>query len=191
MRTNATTPSKSLKDCVRYAFARQPDVIKHSTQCFDSQPLHARMVRGSHGYVWLLSAKQWDSPEVDTFALGTGSISILFLNSPYARDSTAIQVLTHVFFFLNLALFIIFNIITAARYIIFPDIWSTMMNHPIQSLYTGTYPMGGATLISVAVGQIYQRDGFGGIGFLYAMWGFWWLDVAISLACAFEVVHIM
>ncbi|KAI0821618.1 voltage-dependent anion channel [Trametes gibbosa] len=123
--------------------------------------------------------------------MGTGSISILFHNAPYARDSTAMHVLTYVFFFLNLALFIVFNVITAARYIMFPDIWSTMIHHPIQSLYTGTYPMGAATLISVAVGEIYETSGFGGTAFLYVMWGVWWLDVAISFACAFEILHFM
>ncbi|KAI0630203.1 voltage-dependent anion channel [Trametes polyzona] len=123
--------------------------------------------------------------------MGTGSIAILFLNSPYARDSTTIHVFTYIFFFLNLALFILFNVFTIARYTIWPDIWTMMIHHPIQSLYVGTYPMGGATLLNVAVGQIYARDGFGGKGFLYTMWGLWWLDVMISFGCAFEIVHIM
>ncbi|KAI0694001.1 voltage-dependent anion channel [Cerioporus squamosus] len=122
--------------------------------------------------------------------MGTGSISILFHNFPYATESKLIVVLTYIFFFLNLALFIIFNALTAARYILFPDIWSIMLRHPTQSLFIGTYPMGAATLISVAVGLIYE-GGFGGQAFLYSMWALWWLDVAISLVCTFAIVHIM
>lgn len=122
---------------------------------------------------------------------GTGSISILFLNSPFANESSTVAILTYIFFFLNLALFILFNALTIARYTIFPDIWTMMIHNPIQSLYLGTYPMAGATLISVAVGRIYERDGFGGKSFLYAIWGFWWIDVALSLGCAFLLVHIM
>ncbi len=99
-------------------------------------------------------------------------------------------VFTYIFFFLNLALFIIFNALTAARYILFPDIWSIMLRHPTQSLYLGTYPMGAATLISVAVGLIYE-GGFGGRAFLYTLWALWWLDVALSLLCTFVIVHIM
>ncbi|KAI8972220.1 voltage-dependent anion channel [Trametes punicea] len=123
--------------------------------------------------------------------MGTGSISILFNNSPYTKDSTAIVVLTYIFFFLNLALFIIFNALTIARYVIFPDIWPLMIHHPVQSLFIGTYPMGAATLLNIAVGFFYEKYGFGGKGFLYTMWGLWWLDVILSIGCAFELVHIM
>ncbi|KAH9895128.1 voltage-dependent anion channel-domain-containing protein [Cubamyces lactineus] len=123
--------------------------------------------------------------------MGTGSISILFNNSPYARDSPTMEALTYFFFFLNLVLFVIFNALTLARYIMFPDIWSMMIHHPIQSLFIGAYPMGLSTLINIAVGFLYERKGFGGQGFLYAMWGLWWFDVVLSVACAFELVHIM
>ncbi|KAI9068273.1 hypothetical protein FKP32DRAFT_173940 [Trametes sanguinea] len=123
--------------------------------------------------------------------MGTGSISILFNNSPYAQDSPVIKAFTFIFFFLNLALFVVFNLLTIARYIIFPDIWSLMIHHPVQSLFVGTYPMGLSTLLNIAVGFLYQRYHFGGRGFLYAMWGLWWFDVFLSIACAFELVHIM
>ncbi|KAI0355634.1 hypothetical protein OH77DRAFT_300642 [Trametes cingulata] len=123
--------------------------------------------------------------------MGTGSISILFNNSPYARDSKTMEILAFVFFFLNFVLFVIFNALTLARYIIFPDIWSIMIHHPTQSLFVGTYPMGAATLLNVAISLVYEKYHFGGTGFLYAMWGLWWLDVALSFACAFEIVHIM
>ncbi|KAH9931134.1 voltage-dependent anion channel [Epithele typhae] len=123
--------------------------------------------------------------------MGTGAISILFHSFPYGQGSQALQIFTYIFFFLNLALFIIFNAFSIARYIIFPDVWSLMINHPAQSLFLGTYPMGAATLINVAVGLIYEDYGFGGKPFLYALWAFWWLDVIISLFCAFVVVHVM
>ena len=98
---------------------------------------------------------------------------------------------TYIFFFLNFSLFIIFNALSAARYIIFPDLWSLMINHPVQSLFLGTYPMGAATLINIAVSLIYEDYGFGGKPFLYLLWAFWWLDVVISLFCAFALVHVM
>ncbi|CDO69364.1 hypothetical protein BN946_scf184961.g6 [Trametes cinnabarina] len=103
----------------------------------------------------------------------------------------AMKAFTFIFFFLNLALFIVFNIFTIARYIIFPDTWSLMIHHPIQSLYIGTYPMGLSTLLNIAVGFLYQKYQFGGKGFLYAIWALWWFDVLLSVACAFELVHIM
>ncbi|KAI0769776.1 voltage-dependent anion channel [Trametes elegans] len=123
--------------------------------------------------------------------MGTGSISMLFNLSPYARDSTTMEVFALIFFFLNLLLFIVFNALTIARYTIFPDIWTSMIHHPTQSLFVGTYPMGATTIINVAVNLIYEKYNFGGKPFLYVMWGFWWADVVLSILCTFEIVHIM
>lgn len=94
-------------------------------------------------------------------------------------------------FFLNLSLFVLFTSITAARYIMFPGIWTLMINHPVQSLYLGTFPMAATTLINVAVQTIYIDHNFGGRRFLYAIWGLWWLDCFISCLCVFGLVHIM
>ena len=77
------------------------------------------------------------------------------------------------------------------RYIMFPEIWPALIHHPTQSLFLGTYPMGAATLINVAVGVIYSEDGFGGRPFLYTLWAFWWVNVALSAMSAYGVVHIM
>ncbi|THH27847.1 hypothetical protein EUX98_g6340 [Antrodiella citrinella] len=123
--------------------------------------------------------------------MGTGAISILFRNFPYGSDTLPMRVFSAIFFFLNLFLFILFNVLTLTRYIIFPDIWSIMIRHPVQSLYIGTYPMGAATLINVSVSLLYSNWHIGGKPFLYTLWAFWWVDSAISVLCAFPMVHIM
>ena len=101
------------------------------------------------------------------------------------------KVFSAIFFFFNLILFIVFNILTIARYVIFPDIWPLMLRHPVQSLYVGCYPMGAATLINIGAGLLYEEWHWGKRAFLYVLWGFWWVDVAISFLCAFAMVHIM
>ncbi|TBU49463.1 voltage-dependent anion channel-domain-containing protein [Dichomitus squalens] len=123
--------------------------------------------------------------------MGTGVIAILWHNSPYAYDSRTVKVFAYTFFFLNLLLFIFFNILTILRYTMFPEICPAFIYHPTQSLFLGTYPMGAATLINVAVGVIYTEDGFGGKPFLYTLWAFWWVDVALSVMSAYGIVHIM
>ncbi|TCD64157.1 transporter [Steccherinum ochraceum] len=123
--------------------------------------------------------------------MGTGAISILFHNFPYGSGTVPMRVFSAIFFFLNLCLFIVFNALTIARYTIFPDIWSIMIRHPVQSLYVGCYPMGAATLINVSVSLLYSNWNIGGKPFLYVLWAFWWLDVAVSCLCAFPMVHIM
>nr|VWP00258.1 GATA type zinc finger protein Asd4 [Ganoderma boninense] len=123
--------------------------------------------------------------------MGTGAVGMLWLNFPYADGSTTIEVFTYIFFFLDLFLFVLFNILTAIRYYMFPKIWLAMIHHPTQSLFLGTYPMGLSTLINVAVGLLYTKDGFGGRGFLYTLWAIWWFDLFLSALSAFGVVHIM
>ena len=101
------------------------------------------------------------------------------------------KIMTLVFFFLNICLFLLFSVISALRYILWPDIWSIMLRNPVQSLYTGTFPMGATTIINIAVSLVYQQYGFGGKPFLYALWGLWWADVALSVLCCWGVLHYM
>jgi tellurite resistance protein TehA-like permease len=125
------------------------------------------------------------------YCSGTGAISLLFQGFPYDPDSQTFKIFTLIFFFLNFFLFILFTIITAARYILFPKIWSLMIQHPVQGLYTGCFPMGVTTLINVSVHTIYQDYKFGGKIFLYVIWWIWWADIAISCLCVWGMVQIM
>lgn len=101
------------------------------------------------------------------------------------------KILSLLFFFLNLGLFIIFAAVTTARYVLFPDLWSIMLQHPVQSLYLGCAPMGVATIISVAASLIHEGYGFGGKSFIYFVWAVWWLDVVVSALCCWQLMHIM
>ncbi|OJA20492.1 hypothetical protein AZE42_01982 [Rhizopogon vesiculosus] len=123
--------------------------------------------------------------------MGTGSIAILFHNFPYATDSSVMRAFTLVFFFFNLALYILFSAVSAARYILFPGIWSRMIRHPVQSLYIGTFPMGATTLINIASADIFETYGFGGKPFIYTVWACWWINVVISFTCCFGMMHVM
>ncbi|KAI0066104.1 hypothetical protein BV25DRAFT_1879139 [Artomyces pyxidatus] len=123
--------------------------------------------------------------------MGVGIISTLFANFPYGSTTAPMKALSAVVFFLNLLLFVAFCAASTARYVLFPDLWRLMINHPVQSLYLGCFPMGAATLINVSVTLFYSEYGFGGSAFLYTLWGFWWLDVAVSALCCWGLVHVM
>ncbi|KAM5535344.1 hypothetical protein V8D89_011029 [Ganoderma adspersum] len=122
---------------------------------------------------------------------GTGAVGLLWHNFPYAEGSTPMLVFTYIFFFLNLFLFLLFNVVTAIRYFMFPRIWLSMIHHPTQSLFLATYPMSVSTLVNVAVVLLYQQGGFGGKGFLYTLWAFWWFDLFLSALSAYGIVHLM
>lgn len=83
--------------------------------------------------------------------MGTGVTSALVHNFPYGHGSLVIRIFTLITFFLNLVLFILISGATAARYALFPDVWSKMLHHPAQSLFVGAVPMGFATLINIAL----------------------------------------
>lgn len=123
--------------------------------------------------------------------MGTGAVDILFHAFPYGKGSQGMKIITLIFFFLNLSLFIVFAFISLVRYIMFPDAWGVMIRHPVQSLYTGTFPMGSITILTIAVGLIHDDYNFGGKPFMYVLWSFWWIDVLCSFLCCFGVLHYM
>jgi tellurite resistance protein TehA-like permease len=122
--------------------------------------------------------------------MGTGIISLLFSVFPYWGGS-AMRGLSTAFFFLNLVLFILFCAATVARYWRFPGMWGTMLRHPVESLYLGTFPMGAVTLVGVATTVLHGQYGFGGRGFLYTIWAFWWVDMAVSALCCWGIIYVM
>ncbi|KAI0769777.1 voltage-dependent anion channel [Trametes elegans] len=122
--------------------------------------------------------------------MGTGVVSALLHNFPYHTDSLALKIAALIFFLLNLVLFVFVCMCTILRYIMFPEVWYMMLSHPAQSLFIGCFPMGAATLINSGL-NINQDWGFGGNGFLWTLWGFWWLDSAVSYAVAFGMLYTM
>ncbi|KAG2362260.1 hypothetical protein BDR07DRAFT_1376621 [Suillus spraguei] len=125
-----------------------------------------------------------------TVIMGTGGTSALVHAFPYGNGSPAIKVVTLIIFLLNLLLFVLFTGVTIARYMMFPDTWLKMIRHPSQGPLMGTFPAGAATLINMAV-VAQQEWNFGGTGFLYSLWGFWWLDSIASYLVAFGMLHAM
>lgn len=123
--------------------------------------------------------------------MGTGVVSIIFHSYPYGTPSNAMNILSLIFFFLDLILFVLFLSMSVARYALFPGSWRDMLRHPVQSLYLGCFPMGAATLINVGLGTVNQHFAVGDTKFLYALWAFWWLDSLVSFLCCFGVVYVM
>lgn len=81
--------------------------------------------------------------------MGTGIVSILLHNLPY--NGSWLYYISIVMFVLNIVLFGLFLLISIVRYSVYPEIWSVMVQHPVQSLYLGTVPMGLATIINMIV----------------------------------------
>ncbi|KAF7308492.1 hypothetical protein HMN09_00698200 [Mycena chlorophos] len=127
-----------------------------------------------------------------TIVMGTGIVSTLVERFHWgAANDEAKKVLTLALFFLNLASFILISTATIARYLIFPELWPAMLRHPTQSLFMGALPMGACTLINIAL-VAHEDYGFApGHRFLYALWGFWWIDAAVSVVIAVGMLNTM
>jgi tellurite resistance protein TehA-like permease len=100
--------------------------------------------------------------------MGTGVVSGLASIFPFGAGSLALKIVTLIFFFLNLIIFVVLSTLTLARYWMFPyvsiftlqtkgltfiisQVWSKMLRHPAQSVFVGCFPMGAATLINSAL----------------------------------------
>ncbi|KAI6046164.1 voltage-dependent anion channel [Pisolithus marmoratus] len=130
------------------------------------------------------------TPAWFTVIMGTGSVADICLNFPYGTHSPIATYLALAFFCLGLALFLLFTAISMARYTLYPNIWYRMIHHPVQSLYLGTFPMGAATLLSVATSGVRETFGFGRPS-VYMVWVLWWVDVIISVFCFCGTLHTM
>ena len=69
--------------------------------------------------------------------MGTGIVSILLHNLPY--NASWLYWISVVIFAVNVFLFVLFTIISVARYTLFPGVWSAMIRHPVQSLFLGEF----------------------------------------------------
>ena len=81
--------------------------------------------------------------------MGTGIISLLLYSAPHQFH--AMYYFSVVFYVLNCVLFTIFFLTTLIRYIVFPWVFWRMLQHPAQSMFLGTFPMGLATIINATV----------------------------------------
>ncbi|KKA27942.1 hypothetical protein TD95_001214, partial [Thielaviopsis punctulata] len=119
--------------------------------------------------------------------MGTGIVSILLHQLPY--NAHWIEVISWIFFAFNILLFATFTLICLVRFSLYPEIWSAMVMHPVQSLFLGTFPMGLSTIINMMV----LSCSHWGKWLAYTAWGLWWVNVGLAVAtCAiipFIVMH--
>lgn len=75
--------------------------------------------------------------------MGTGVVSVVLHELPY--NAPAVRYISYVVFCLNILLFCIFSVITAARYALYPETWGAMIADPTQPLFLGCFPIGFAS----------------------------------------------
>ena len=118
--------------------------------------------------------------------MSTGVISIMLHQLPY--HAHWLNIISYIFFVLNLVLFLIFTFISILRYTLYPQIFPAVMRHPHQSLFVATFPVGLATLINMIVLVCAPAWGHGWATFA---WVLWWIDSVLALATCFQLTFVM
>lgn len=126
------------------------------------------------------------TPSWFIITMSTGVISILLHQLPY--NGSGLQIISVVFFVLNLILFLLFTLISCLRYILYPQIFPAVLRHPHQSLFLATFPVGLATLINMTVLVCVPVWGRGMATFA---WILWWIDSAMALTACFHLTFVI
>jgi C4-dicarboxylate transporter/malic acid transport protein len=109
--------------------------------------------------------------------MGTGITAELLHQLPY--QFPGLGIIANVIFGINVVLFIVFLAISIARYTIWPTMGPTMLFHPSQSLFLGTFPMALSTIVAMCALSCVPAWGS---GFATFTWILWWIDVVLALA---------
>ncbi len=125
------------------------------------------------------------TPSWFSVTMGTGIVSILLHNLPY--NAAPVRAIGIAVFVLNVVLFAAFTLISAVRYIAYPEIWGVMTKHPGQSLFLGCIPMGLSTIVTM---MAYVCAPWGR-GAVYWTWAIWWVDAVVAGACTLIIPFVM
>ena len=113
--------------------------------------------------------------------MGTGIVSILLrAMSEQPSNNTPISwlhILSLVFFILNIFLFVVFLLLSIARYTLYPFLWNRMLADASQALFLGTFPMGFSTIVTVGVAVC-------GDDAVNVWWGLWWVNMVVAVIIA-------
>lgn len=114
--------------------------------------------------------------------MGTGITAILLHQLPYQFNGLGI--ISNVIFGLDVVLFLLFVAISVARYTIWPTMGPTMLFHPTQSLFLGTFAMGFATIVNMCAISVAPAWGS---RFAIFTWTLWWMDAVVSVVICIGV----
>ncbi|KAK2764453.1 Plasma membrane sulfite pump involved in sulfite metabolism [Arachnomyces sp. PD_36] len=118
--------------------------------------------------------------------MGTGITAILLEKLPHQFNG--LHYIATCIFALNVFLFCLFLFLSVVRYTVWPEKFMQMINHPVQSLFTGTFPMGLATIVNLVV---YICVPAWGEPARKLAWALWWIDVVFSVATCFIIPWIL
>ncbi|KAK9235297.1 voltage-dependent anion channel [Lipomyces kononenkoae] len=121
------------------------------------------------------------SPAWFGMVMGTGISGAILANYPFG--AAWLRDIGIAFWACATGLLILFCIMTILRHILFPETFMQVLLHPTESLYLGCAPMGLSSVIADTIVIFGNRA-------VWPCYVLWWIDLALSLACAWLIVFL-
>ncbi|KAF2434128.1 sulfite transporter Ssu1 [Tothia fuscella] len=119
------------------------------------------------------------TPSWFIITMSTGVTSLMLHQLPY--HAHWLDIISYIFFVLNIVLFLLFTFISCLRYTMYPQLFPAVLRHPHQSLFLATFPIGLATLINMIVIVCVPAWGQGMAIFAWVLW--WIVGVLATISC--------
>ncbi|EPE24768.1 hypothetical protein GLAREA_08621 [Glarea lozoyensis ATCC 20868] len=126
------------------------------------------------------------TPSWFIITMSTGVVSIQLHQLPY--NGSGLQIISTIFFVLNLVLFLLFTFISCLRYFMYPRIFPAVLKHPHQSLFLATFPVGLATIVNMIVLVCVPVWGH---GMAILAWVLWWIVTVLALTTCFHLTYVI
>ncbi len=126
------------------------------------------------------------TPNWFTVTMGTGALALALNQIPFAVPGA--HALATALWLANIALFVVFVVLYAARWVFFPEGARRIFDHPVMSMFFGAVPMGLATIINGFLAFGAPLIGGRAVSIAHALW---WIDVVLSLVCGLAIPYFM
>ncbi|MEX3856444.1 TDT family transporter [Paraburkholderia sp. BR10923] len=143
---------------------------------------HAREYRATG----LLEKIRQFTPNWFAVTMGTGVVYLVLAALPGA--SSARTALAQMLWVADITLFALFSLMFAARFVLYGETIRPLLNHPVQSLFLGTIPMGLAPIINGIV--VFGGTHYGQAASQLAL-NLWIFDAVLAVLVAIGVPYLM
>ena len=126
------------------------------------------------------------TPNWFTVTMGTGALALVLNQVPV--PIAGLRELASILWLANIALFVLFSVLYAMRWIVFFDEARRIFQHPVMSMFFGAIPMGLATIIN---GFLAFGPALLGPVSRPIAWTLWWVDAALALICGLAIPFFM
>jgi C4-dicarboxylate transporter/malic acid transport protein len=127
------------------------------------------------------------TPNWFTVTMGTGALALTLNQFPLALPG--LRAVAVGLWLANTALFALFSLLYAARWVLFPREAALIFRHPVMSMFFGAIPMGLATIVNGFLA--FGPDFLGAAAAVSIARALWQADAAVSVVCGLAIPYFM